>query len=150
MLTARYRRERANRPGACHPQTGRCNLAWPRNPHHEPRMADDLSRFEHRLMEVFTHRPGNEQWASAKEAYESMRETDPRTNFGSVFAALERLTWKDYLERKLGEPEPQRGGRGRCYYRATEEGGRRLRNTPKAPARSWLSKLFKPAPTPAG
>lgn len=42
-----------------------------------------------------------------------------RLAFGSVYTALERMTWKGYLKDRMGPPDPARGGRARKYFRLT-------------------------------
>lgn len=41
---------------------------------------------------------------------------------GQVYAALERLEAKGYLDSRVGDPEPIRGGRSKKLYRLTGEG----------------------------
>ena len=69
--------------------------------------------------------------AYGMEVFETIQSVYPKISFGSVYTALERLTWKGYLESKLGEPEPMRGGRARKYYRVTGEGKKVLDATSK-------------------
>jgi PadR family transcriptional regulator, regulatory protein PadR len=57
------------------------------------------------------------------------RLTHKKISFGSVYTALERLTWKGYLEDRMGEPEATRGGRARKYYRTTAVGQAVLKST---------------------
>lgn len=57
--------------------------------------------------------------AHGMAVYETVRESYPRISFGSVYTSLERLTWKGYLDAKIGGPEPLRGGRARKFYKAT-------------------------------
>jgi predicted transcriptional regulator len=104
----------------------------------------DLSKAEYRVMEVLTSRPEQQEWTSL-EVGDAIRETDPRTSYGSVFVSLERLTWKDYVERRFGEPEAKRHGRGRAYYRATSDGTRAYDNTKTASRPCSASPTQKPA-----
>ena len=58
--------------------------------------------------------------AYGMSVFEAIRENAyPPISFGSVYTALERMTWKGYLEGELGNSEPVRGGRARKYYRVT-------------------------------
>lgn len=57
--------------------------------------------------------------AHGMNVFETVKESYPRISFGSVYTSLERLTWKGYLESRLGGPEPTRGGRSRKFYKAT-------------------------------
>ena len=71
--------------------------------------------------------------AYGMEVFEAIRASAyPPISFGSVYTALERLSWKGYLESDLGEPEPARGGRARKYYRVTGLGKKVLEFTHNA------------------
>jgi DNA-binding PadR family transcriptional regulator len=72
-----------------------------------------------------------EDSAYGMAVYEAIRSVYLPISFGSVYTALERLTWKGYLENRLGEPEPQRGGRARKYYKVTGMGKSVLEGTSK-------------------
>jgi PadR family transcriptional regulator, regulatory protein PadR len=65
----------------------------------------------------------------AMSAFDEARKISPTVSFGSIYTALERMTWKGYLESEWGEPEPERGGRPRKYYRVTDLGEDALRET---------------------
>jgi len=69
--------------------------------------------------------------AYGMSVFDFIREHVPykRISFGSIYTALERMTWKGYLEGRLGEPEPTRGGRARKYYRTTGLGEAVLKST---------------------
>lgn len=84
---------------------------------------------QYRVLEFLTHRPVGEQWAYGMEIFDDIRETNPRTSFGEAYLNIERLTRAEYLEMKWGEPEPERGGNQRKYYRATSDGTRAYNNT---------------------
>jgi DNA-binding PadR family transcriptional regulator len=51
---------------------------------------------------------------------------------GAIYAGLDRLTARQLVTSKLGEPTPQRGGKRRRLYRATPAGVARLRDTHQA------------------
>ena len=80
------------------------------------------------------------------EVFDALRETDPRTSFGEVYTALERLTWPKYLETRLGEPEPERAVRSKKYYRATYDGTRAYDNSKTASRPALTRPNQKPAP----
>jgi len=61
--------------------------------------------------------------------FDAVRTVYASMSFGSVYTALERLTWKGYLESRMGEPEPTRGGRAKKFYRATPAGQKALNVT---------------------
>jgi PadR family transcriptional regulator PadR len=56
---------------------------------------------------------------------------------GSVYAALERLEEKGLVGSVLGEPTPERGGRAKKFFRATNKGVRKLRETQRALKNLW-------------
>ena len=63
----------------------------------------------------------------------------------SVYAALERLEAKALVTSSLGESTPERGGRAKRYFRATEDGLRTAHET-----RRVLSGLWKKLPAAGG
>lgn len=105
---------------------------------------------QYRVMEFLTQRPTGEQWANTAEIYDALRATDPRPFIGRLYTNLDRLTAAQFLEKKQGEPEPERGGRTRPYYRATSDGTRAYNNSKKAASRPGLTlPNQKPAPAVA-
>ena len=56
---------------------------------------------------------------------------------GSVYAALERLEEKGFVNSTLGEPTPERGGRAKKFFRVTGKGVRELRETQRALKNLW-------------
>ena len=47
-------------------------------------------------------------------------------NYGTLYRMLDQLVKKGLLERKEGEPMPEKGGRRKNYYSLTKEGIRAL------------------------
>ena len=64
-----------------------------------------------------------------------------------MYATLERLESKRYLESWLGEPVAERGGRPRRYYRVRPAGARALEDSWNALRRMWQG-LEPPATGP--
>ena len=60
--------------------------------------------------------------ATALEIFEQLRPIHHTLSFPSVYTALERMTWKGYVEKQLGDPESRKGGRARNNYRITKSG----------------------------
>jgi|SRR5450759_362228 PadR family transcriptional regulator PadR len=60
---------------------------------------------------------------------------------GSVYAALDRLTAKGLVSSRVGDPTPERGGRGKKYFKVTAKGLREIRE-----AQSTLIKLWRGVP----
>lgn len=63
----------------------------------------------------------------------------------SVYAALERLEQKGFVESEVGESTPERGGRAKRYFRISKEGLRQVRD-----AHGALSKLWRDIPALQG
>ena len=55
----------------------------------------------------------------------------------SVYAALERLERKGFVNSRKGEPTPERGGRAKRYFHVTALGLQQVRKTQKALVRLW-------------
>jgi PadR family transcriptional regulator, regulatory protein PadR len=70
-----------------------------------------------------------EENAYGISVFERIRTVYHSMAFGSVYTALERLTWKGHLEGRMGDPEPMRGGRAKKYYRVTDSGLTALKDT---------------------
>ena len=56
---------------------------------------------------------------------------------GSVYAALERLEEKGFVSSSVGDPTPERGGRGKRYFRVTNAGLRQVRKTRQTLINLW-------------
>jgi PadR family transcriptional regulator, regulatory protein PadR len=55
----------------------------------------------------------------------------------SVYAALERLELKGFVNSRKGEPTPERGGRAKRYFHVTALGLRQVRKTQRTLVRLW-------------
>jgi DNA-binding PadR family transcriptional regulator len=56
---------------------------------------------------------------------------------GSVYATLERLEKKGLVSSRVGDPTPERGGRGKRYFQVTREGLRQIHETRRRLTRLW-------------
>ena len=52
--------------------------------------------------------------------------TKKQWNYGTLYRMLDQLVRKDLLERKAGEPMPEKGGRRKKYYKLTSDGVKAL------------------------
>src|SRR5579875_1439478 len=59
---------------------------------------------------------------------------------GAVYTTLDRLEQKGYLESRLEQGTPERGGRARRFYRLTAQGAAALNETRRILDRSWHGK----------
>lgn len=48
--------------------------------------------------------------------------TGREVSIGAVYATLERLQSKGYVQSSHGDPTPERGGRSKRFFRITKEG----------------------------
>lgn len=83
-------------------------------------MAETLGDLELVVMLAVLHAQPEAYAVSVRREIE--RRAGRGTSRGAVYATLERLEKKDLLESELGDPVPERGGKARRYYRATEPG----------------------------
>jgi DNA-binding PadR family transcriptional regulator len=65
------------------------------------------------------------------------RDAKRRLALGAVYAALERLEHKGYLESEFGDATPQRGGRRKRVFSVTAEGLRAVRDVRRTRERLW-------------
>lgn len=63
--------------------------------------------------------------------------TDREASLGSVYAALERLARKGYVNSMLADPTPERGGRAKRFFRVTASGERAIEASRTAFTRLW-------------
>ena len=54
--------------------------------------------------------------------------TGKQLNYGTLYRMLDQLVKKGFLERKEGEPMPERGGRRKNYYTLTKYGVQALQD----------------------
>jgi len=47
---------------------------------------------------------------------EVFKRTGKRLSFGSIWVSLDILYKKGYIDKRLGDPTPRRGGRSKIYY----------------------------------
>jgi DNA-binding PadR family transcriptional regulator len=52
--------------------------------------------------------------------------TGKQWNYGTLYRMLDQLVRKGFLERKEGEPMPEKGGRRKKYYKITKFGVEKL------------------------
>jgi DNA-binding PadR family transcriptional regulator len=57
--------------------------------------------------------------------------------FGAVYVPLDKLTQKRYVEKIIGTPTSERGGRRKCFYKLTGEGKAALKEIRKVQESLW-------------
>src|SRR5438046_5569627 len=58
-------------------------------------------------------------------------------SLGSVYATLERLEGRGLVSSHLGKPTAERGGKAKRYFRVTQNGLRKARQTRQALMKLW-------------
>ena len=68
---------------------------------------------------------------------EVYRRTGKKLTFGSVWVSLDILYKKGYIDKRLGDPTPQRGGRSKIYYTLKPEGMNALKEISEFQKSLW-------------
>lgn len=63
--------------------------------------------------------------------------TGKRIAIGGIYYPLERLVKKRFLDARMGEPTPERGGQAKRYYRLTKHGREALMREREALDAFW-------------
>ena len=64
-------------------------------------------------------------------------ETGKDIPYGTLYFLLDQLTVKEYVRKKVGEPTPERGGRGKTFYQITPEGKEALKEAMEMYQKVW-------------
>ena len=78
-----------------------------------------LSRAEEIILISILKLKGNAYGVTIRE--EIYEATGNRWSFASIYDPLNKLTRKHFVEKKMGDPMAQRGGRSKCLYQVTAE-----------------------------
>ena len=65
------------------------------------------------------------------------QQTGREVSLGSVYATLERLESRGLVSSHLGMPTAERGGKAKRYFRVTQNGLRKARETRQALMKLW-------------
>ncbi len=82
-------------------------------------------------------------WRLENDAYgvaikRNIQETTGRDfAYGTLYFVLDQLSTKDYVYQIKGDPTPERGGRGKTYYRLTDEGTEALKASMEMHEKVW-------------
>jgi len=80
----------------------------------------DLTKYEEILMISILHLEDNGYGVNIRRHIKET--TGKQLNYGTMYRMLDQLVKKSFLERKEGDPMPERGGRRKNYYRLTKYG----------------------------
>lgn len=64
--------------------------------------------------------------------------------YGTLYGLLRQLAFKGLVQKRLGEPTPEKGGRRKTYFDLTQGGKQALKNAVQFHRRVWkdLDQLF--------
>ena len=57
--------------------------------------------------------------------------------YGTLYGLLRQLAFKGYVKKRLGDPTPEKGGRGKTYFDLTPEGKQALKDAIAFHRRVW-------------
>ncbi len=63
--------------------------------------------------------------------------TDRTYSYGTLYSSLDQLVKKRYVQKTIGDPTPERGGRSKIYYRLSAEGVEALQNAYELQKAIW-------------
>ena len=91
---------------------------------------DYLGEFEHIVL-LAVLRLGNEAYGvTVRQEIEAR--TGREVSIGAVYATLDRLQGKGYVQSHAGDPTPQRGGRSKRFFNITGKGAAAVKRTQRA------------------
>lgn len=85
---------------------------------------DELSALEQKILLALTRRHPNGYGVAVQD--EILERTGQTISFGSIYAALDRLENRGFVQPREGEASPERGGRKKIYFSVTGAGQRAL------------------------
>ena len=89
-------------------------------------MMADLTKHEEILLLSILHLKQNAYGVYISRHIKEI--TGKQWNYGTLYRMLDQLVRKGLLERKEGEPMPEKGGRRKNYYTLTEAGVKALQD----------------------
>ena len=84
----------------------------------------DLTKYEEILLISILHLKENAYGVFIRRKIK--KTTGKQWNYGTLYRMLDQLVRKGILERKEGEPMPEKGGRRKKYYKITKYGVEKL------------------------
>lgn len=86
----------------------------------------DLTKYEEILLISILHLKQNAYGVYIRRHIKET--TGKQWNYGTLYRMLDQLVKKGFLERKEGEPMPEKGGRRKNYYSLSNDGVEALRD----------------------
>ncbi len=65
------------------------------------------------------------------------KRTGKRVTFGSLWVSMDILHKRGFVQKRMADPTPQRGGRSKIYYKLTPKGIRVLKETREFQKTLW-------------
>jgi DNA-binding PadR family transcriptional regulator len=65
------------------------------------------------------------------------KDTGKDYTYGTLYGLLRQMDQKGYIRKTKGEPLPQKGGRGKSYFKLTPAGIRTLKDAAELHRRIW-------------
>jgi PadR family transcriptional regulator PadR len=103
---------------------------------------DYLGEFEHVVL-LAVLRLGDQAYGVTVRREIAAR-TRREVSIGAIYATLVRLEAKSYVQSRVGDPTPERGGRSKRFFRVTPQGLSAVKHTHRA-LRSLTEGLALPA-----
>ena len=82
-------------------------------------------------------------WRLEKDGYgvsirrQIKKDTGKDYTYGTLYGLLRQLVFKELVRKRLGEPTPEKGGRGKTYFDLTSDGVEALREAIALHRRVW-------------
>ena len=89
-----------------------------------------LGEFEHVVL-LAVLRLGDQAYGVTVRR-EILARTKREASIGAIYATLDRLEAKGYIESRTGDPTPERGGRAKRFFRVTARGVSAVSRTHRA------------------
>ncbi len=94
-----------------------------------------LSELEHLVLLAVLRLGENAYAVSIRDEISSVTRLKPLR--GSIYVTLDRLEKKGYLDSRMGDPLPERGGKARRYFRVTAPARQALRASRNVFQKMW-------------
>ncbi|HKE33879.1 MAG TPA: PadR family transcriptional regulator [Candidatus Acidoferrum sp.] len=91
---------------------------------------DFLGEFEHIVLLAVLRLPDQAYGVTVRREIEAR--TKREVSIGAIYATLDRLEAKGYVQSRAGDPTPERGGRSKRFFRVTSQGVSAVNRTHRA------------------
>jgi DNA-binding PadR family transcriptional regulator len=89
-----------------------------------------LGEFEHIVLLALLQLGDQAYGVTIRKEIESRAKRE--VSIGAIYATLDRLQKKGYVQSRLGDPTPERGGRSKRFFRVTAQGVSAVNRTHRA------------------